>query len=181
MNMNIWSKDTISDKEKWNITKNSSDIYKTNEELSETLTYIEKLIDNCKEINYHNVIDYNYFWENDEEIKKNIDIFINEQWNKYYQYDIIVDENKDSISETLKAKIPNRISRFAFDRDSCRGIRYYIFESKWDYKLSIWFYWWSTGRWNDICLKNISDKYKDNKNVKKIDLKFSEILHYLNW
>jgi len=150
------------------------------EKISEKVELTEKLLDFASNLELENIWDYEDFWKTDEEIVENISNFLNKKWNKFYHFDLTVDKQENEIEDEVLKIIPDRISRFAFDREWFTWIRYYVFEQeKWDYKICIWFYWWSAWRWNDMYFKNIFEKNKDRDNVEKVDLKLSFIINVL--
>lgn len=150
------------------------------EELSEKFLNIWKLINFLTDLDYEKNWSYEDFWNSDWEINENLEKFLADEKNKFSFFDLKIDKTKENIYEKISIKIPDRISRFAFDREWFTWVRYYIFKDEtWLQKVCVWFYWWSTWRWNDWVFKNFYEKNKELKNVEKIDLKLSEIVSYL--
>lgn len=112
------------------------------------------------------VITYEDFWNEQEDINKNLN-----KYKEIFLYDVRVDIF--NVNENIKSKLPNYLKRFVFDRESYTWVRFYYFkEIK---KIAVWFFWWSAWRGNDIYFK----QYFKNEWVVK-NIKLSSLINIIS-
>ena len=164
-----------------NITKDKkTDLIQIEEsKIKNKLNSIKQLLYFTTNLDYNNIWNYNDFWNSDKQIEQNITKKLNTKWTKFYHFNVAVNIQKEDIKQEILNKLPPMISRFVFDREWFTWVRYYVFETEKSTKLYIWFYGRSMWRWNDLYFKNIHKNFANEDNVKKINIKLTDILNTL--